>query len=88
MITKDRFSLIDTNIDEGKILLAAISILTSIDEEDIKRKRFGGMVSPDQAYQTVVDLANRIFHEFEYKNEKKRKRKESKRNRLITKILE
>ena len=88
MITKDRFSLIDTNIDEGKILLAAISILTSIDEEDIKRKRFGGMVSPDQAYKTVVDLANRIFYEFEYKNEKKRKRKESRRNRLITKILE
>jgi hypothetical protein len=87
MITKDKFSQIDTNTDEGKMLLSAISVLTSIDENDIRKKRFGGMVSPNEAYESLVDLANRIFYENEYKIEKKRKRKERNRQRLINKIL-
>lgn len=87
MIIKENFSQIDTNTDEGKMLLAAIGILTSINQEDIKKKRFGGMISPNEAYTKVVDLANRIFYENEYKIEKKRKRKKKNRQRLINKIL-
>ena len=87
MIKVEEFRQIDTNIDEGKLLLAAISILTSIDSEQIKRKRWGGMISPDQAHDQIVELANRIFFEEEYKTEVKRKRKEKRRTRLINKIL-
>ena len=87
MIKVEEFRQIDTNIDEGKLLLAAISILTSIDSEQIKRKRWGGMISPDRAHDQIVDLANKIFFEEEYKTEVKRKRKEKRRTRLINKIL-
>ena len=87
MIKTEKFREIDLDIDEGKLLLAAISILTSIDTEDIKRKRWGGMISPDQAHNQIVDLANRLFFEEEYKVEVKRKRKEKRRARLINKII-
>jgi len=87
MIELKRFREIDINTDEGKIILSAISVLTSVDSEDIKRKRWGGGISPDQAYEQVIDLANRIFFEEEYKTEVKRKRKEKRRSRLINKIL-
>ena len=88
MIKVEEFRQIDTNIDEGKLLLAAISILTSIDSEQIKRKRWGGMISPDQAHDQIVELANRIFFEEEFKTEVKRKRKEKRRTRLINKLLQ
>jgi len=88
MIKLEEFRQIDTNIDEGKLLLAAISILTSIDSDQIKRKRWGGMISPDQAHDQIVELANRIFFEEEFKTEVKRKRKEKRRTRLINKLLQ
>jgi hypothetical protein len=88
MIKIEEFRQIDTNIDEGKLLLAAISILTSIDSDQIKRKRWGGMISPDQAHDQIVELANRIFFEEEFKTEVKRKRKEKRRTRLINKLLQ
>jgi len=88
MIKVEEFRQIDTNIDEGKLLLAAISILTSIDSDQIKRKRWGGMISPDQAHDQIVELANRIFFEEEFKTEVKRKRKEKRRTRLINKLLQ
>jgi PleD family two-component response regulator len=88
MIKLEEFRQIDTNIDEGKLLLAAISILTSIDSDQIKRKRGGGMISPDQAHDQIVELANRIFFEEEFKTEVKRKRKEKRRTRLINKLLQ
>ena len=88
MIKTEKFNQIDCDTDEGKLLLAAISILTSIDTEQIKRKRWGGTISPDKAYEQIMDLANRIFYEKEYTIEIKRQRKERKRNRLINKILE
>jgi hypothetical protein len=88
MILREKFNQIDCDTDEGKLLLAAISILTSIQTEDIKRRRWGGTISPDQAFNQISDLANRIFYEKEYTLEVKRKRKEKKRNRLISRILE
>lgn len=87
MILREKFNQIDCDTDEGKLLLAAISILTSIDTDEIKRKRWGGTISPDQAFDQISDLANRIFYEKEYTQEVKRKRKERKRNRFISKIL-
>jgi len=87
MIKIEKFREIDIDSDEGKLLIASIAVLTSIDAEQIKRKRWGGMISPDQAHEKIVELANRIFFEEEYKTEVKRKRKEKRRTRLINKIL-
>jgi len=84
MIKVEEFRQIDTNIDEGKLLLAAISILTSIDSEQIKRKRWGGMISPDQAHDQIVELANRIFFEEEYKQIEF----QNKRNKIIEGIID
>jgi len=84
MIKVEEFRQIDTNIDEGKLILAAISILTSIDSEQIKRKRWGGMISPDQAHDQIVELANRIFFEEEYKQIEF----QNKRNKIIEGIID
>jgi hypothetical protein len=63
---------INTSSDEGKLLLAALAVLTSIDTIDIKNGEWGGSVHPDLALEKVIDLANRIFYDNEdYKNWKK-----------------
>jgi hypothetical protein len=56
-----------TETTEGKLLLAALAILTSIDEKDIKDKKWGGWVHPDIAIQQVTDLTNKIYYEEEWK---------------------
>ena len=43
-----------TNFDcestvEGKLLMAALSVLTSIDKKDIREGQYGGMNHPDTA---------------------------------------
>lgn len=65
----ERFNEASQDTDEGKILLAALAILTSIDKKDIKEGKWGGMVHPDDAFIRVVELANRIFYEEEWKSE-------------------
>lgn len=57
----------DHTSDEGKMLLAAIAILTSINQEDIAQCRYGGMICPEEAMEKVRDLANKIYHEKEWK---------------------
>jgi len=52
--------------DEGKMLLAALAILTSIDCEDITSGKFGGMTHPQDAFESVMELANKIYYEDEY----------------------
>ncbi len=56
--------------DEGKLLLAALSILTSIKPEDIKEDKWGGMVHPDKALEQIQDLANRIYYRDEWEAHK------------------
>ena len=55
------------NSPEGQLLLAAISILTTISEEDLKDNKWGGMVHPDDALLKIQDIANRIYYEEEWK---------------------
>lgn len=61
------FADFNDKTNEGKMLLAAMAILTSIDFEDIKSGRFGGMTHPEDAFKSVVDIANKIYYEDEYK---------------------
>lgn len=56
-----------TESDEGKMLLAAISILTSIDVQDIRENKFGGMSHPDDVVSYICVIANKIYFEEEYK---------------------
>lgn len=70
--------------DEGKLLLAALSILTSLRKEDVREGMWGGMVHPDDAFRRVVDLANRVHHEEEWKAEEVMR----KRNKKISDIID
>lgn len=53
--------------DEGKMLLSAIAILTSLTCKDIKEQKYGGMSSPHSVFDRIKDLSNKIFFEEEYK---------------------
>jgi len=60
-----------TNFDyestvEGKLLMAALSVLTSIDKKDIREGQYGGMNHPDTVMENLWDLANCIFHQKEH----------------------
>lgn len=85
MINLKNISNINDTTEEGKLLLMAISILTSIKPDDIKSDKWGGMVHPDDALMKVQDLANEIYYEEEYKAEKKRIMRNDKINSILTK---
>lgn len=68
--------------DSGKIVFAAIAILTSIKKSDIDDDIWGGMVHPDDALSRVVDLANRIYYEEEWKSEKVKIERDNKLDEL------
>ena len=53
---------------EGKLLMAAMAILTSIDKEDIKVGRYGSMNHPDTITENIWDLANYIYNREEYED--------------------
>ena len=71
------------NSPEGKLLLMALAILTSIHVEDIKDNKWGGMVHPDDALMKVQDLTNQIYYEEEFKAEKKRIMRDNKINSIL-----
>lgn len=52
--------------DEGKMLLAAIAILTSLSCKDIEEQKYGGMSHPHDVFDRIKDLSNEIFFEEEY----------------------
>jgi hypothetical protein len=85
MINQKTIKDINDKTEEGKLLLMAISILTSIKPDDIKSDKWGGMVHPDDALTKVKDLANEIYYEEEYKAEKKRIMRDNKINSILTK---
>jgi hypothetical protein len=74
------FSDFNSSTDEGMLLLAALSILTS----DIDRKKFGGHMHPHDVFEYVQDLANKIFFEEEYKQIEL----QNKRNKIIEGIID
>ena len=69
--------------DEGKVLIAAIAILTSLDKQDLKNNLWGDMVHPDDALERVVELANKIFYKEEWKSNQIIKEREYKLNKLL-----
>ena len=71
------------NSPEGKLLLDAISILTSINVEDIKDNKWGGMVHPDNALLKIQDIANRIYYEEEWKAEQIKIKRDTKINSIL-----
>ena len=83
MINLNGINNINTESDEGKLLLAAIAILTSITEGDIKEKKWGGMTHPDRALNQVEDLAMKIFHEEQYDRYLLTKGRDSKINSIL-----
>ena len=66
MILYENFTEFNQDSIEGKLLLSALAILTSIDEIDIKTKKYGGYTHPDDAFKQVVELANKIYYEFSW----------------------
>lgn len=71
------------NSPEGKLLLAAISILTSINGEDIKDNKWGGMVHPDTALEQIQNIANRIYYEEEWKADQIKIMRDTKINSIL-----
>ena len=70
MIRMSQFKEFSQESDEGKLLLAALAILTSINTKHITDGKWGGDVHPDDAFERIVELANTIYHEEEWKLEK------------------
>ena len=54
-------SEINTNLVEGKLLMMAMAILTSIDHEDIKNHEYGGMSHPDNVIAKIVELTSLLW---------------------------
>ena len=83
MIRSETISSIIDLTDDGKLLVAAIAILTSLDKQDIDEHKWGGMVHPDDAFKQIVDLANQIYYADEYESERKMNERDSKLDKLI-----
>lgn len=66
MIKHKELSDIDTSTQEGKLLIAAIAILTSIDESHIKSGKCGSSSSPIDAIEKISNLANQFYYAEEY----------------------
>lgn len=69
MITEEyrKFTNFNQNSVEGKLLMSALAILTSIDKKDICKGKYGGANHPDTVMKNVWDLANKTFYEDEYR---------------------
>ena len=71
MVTKDKLEQINMDTEEGKLLLAALSILTSIDKSDIHSEGYGGSSHFADVMVKVNDIANKVFYEKEWEKHKK-----------------
>ncbi len=83
MIEWTRINEFDTNTPEGKVLLSAIAVLTMIDHDDIKKGKWGGKIQPDTAIKQIVELANKIFYEEEWKQEQEIIKRDNKINKIL-----
>ena len=83
MIRMEQFKEFSQETDEGKLLLAALAILTSLDKEDIAEKKWGGSTHPDDAFKRVVDIANQVFYEDDWKSEKISRERNNKLSKII-----
>lgn len=83
MLSEIDFRNFDNSTPEGQMLLAALAILTSIEPKDIREGKFGGMCHPQDVFEKVLDLANKIYYEEEYKIYLKSKERDNKLNSII-----
>lgn len=83
MIQLNTIREIDDQSTEGKLLIAAVAILTSISEKDIKNNIWGGLVSPDQGIKQIQELANKIYHKKEWEAYLRLKKRDEKIDKLI-----
>lgn len=82
MISKD-FNTYITDNDDGMLLLAAIAILTTINKQNIINNDYGSKACPNEVFDKIQNLANKLFYEEEYKNEQVRLKRENKINKLL-----
>lgn len=89
MISEDykNFTKFDTESIEGKLLLAALSILTSITAEQIKEGEYGGMNHPDIVTEKVWRIANYIFHQQDFEKFEEAEKISNLRDSKITDLL-
>lgn len=83
MIQYSKLKDINTNLEEGKILMAALAILTSIDDKHINIGRWGSSLHPDKCVEQLVELANEIYYEEELKRENLIKCRDEKINKIL-----
>lgn len=83
MIQLNTVRLIDDKSDEGKLLVAAIAILTSITPENINEDEWGGLVSPDDGLKRIQGLANRIYFKKEWEAHEKSKERDNKIEEIL-----
>lgn len=83
MLVHSQLSDIDTSIEEGQLLMAAIAILTSIEHRHLVLEKWGSNLHPDIAVQKVTELANKLYYEKEWQAEKDRKNRDSKIDTII-----
>lgn len=83
MIDYNKLTDININTTEGKLLMAAVAILTSLDHKHISSGKWGGMITPDTAVQQITELTNKIYYEEEYKQEQIIKQREETINKIL-----
>lgn len=83
MIKDMVLSDIKTDSKEGKMLVAAIAILTTIEHKNIDSGRFGSSITPEDAIRELSKLANMLYYAEEYSLWLKA----TKRENLISDIL-
>lgn len=83
MIQMNNLSNIDTSTPEGKMLIAAMSILTSMSIDDLNTHRFGGWSHPHDVLIEVEKIANMVFYEEEYLSEKKLRDRDDNINKIL-----
>jgi len=83
MIDYNKLTDININTTEGKLLMAAVAILTSIEHKHLISNKWGGMITPDTAVQQISELANKIYYEEEYKQEQIIKQREETINKIL-----
>lgn len=58
-----KFNQFDVTSSEGMLLLSSIAVLTG----NIDTQKYGSNKTPDEVFEHIQDLANRIFYEEELK---------------------
>lgn len=83
MIQHNKLTDINLNSEEGKLLMAAIAILTSIDHKHITSNKWGSNITPDKAVKQITELANKIYHEEEWNKEQQRLNRDNNINKIL-----